>query len=128
LRLLLDTQTFLWFAEDHPRLSRVARRRIEDPRHDKYLSIASVWEMAIKVGAGKLRLQVALAAYVEAGASNNGIALLPIDKEHVIAVATLPDHHRDPFDRLLVAQALDGGMAVVGIDDHFDAYGVRRIW
>jgi PIN domain nuclease of toxin-antitoxin system len=128
VRLLLDTQAFLWFVEDHPKLSRKARRRIEDPRHDKYLSIASIWEMAIKLRLGKLRLRGSLGQYIEAGAVDNGIALLPIDREHATAVATLPDHHADPFDRLLIAQALDEQMAVVGADDHFDPYGVRRIW
>jgi PIN domain nuclease of toxin-antitoxin system len=128
VKLLLDTQAFLWFADDHPRLSRKARRRIEDPRHDKFLSLASVWELAIKLSLGKLRLSVPLAEYIETGAVTNGIALLPIEKDHAIAVATLPDHHRDPFDRLLVAQALNEGLTVVGSDERFDAYGVRRVW
>ncbi|HUH03640.1 MAG TPA: type II toxin-antitoxin system VapC family toxin [Kofleriaceae bacterium] len=128
MKLLLDTQAFLWFASGHPRLSKKARRRIEDSRHDKYLSIASVWEMAIKLGLGKLRLQVPLAEFIEVGATENGIGLLGIEKEHAIRVATLPDHHRDPFDRLLAAQALAEGMTVVGRDDQFDGYGVRRVW
>jgi PIN domain nuclease of toxin-antitoxin system len=128
VKLLLDTQAFLWFVEGHPKLSQKARRRIEDPRHDKYLSIASIWEMAIKLRLGKLRLRGSLGQYIDTGAVDNGIALLSIDRDHATAVAMLPDHHADPFDRLLIVQALDEQMAVVGADDQFDPYGVRRIW
>lgn len=128
MKLLLDTQAFLWFVEGHSALSAKARRRIEDARHNKYLSIASIWEMAIKLGLGKLELTVPLAEYVHVGAVDNGISLLPIEKEHAIGVATLANHHGDPFDRLLIVQALSAGMAVVGRDATFDDYGVRRIW
>jgi PIN domain nuclease of toxin-antitoxin system len=128
LRLLLDTHTFLWFSEDDAKLSRVARRRIVDVRNERFLSIASIWEMAIKIGLGKLRLGVPLPELVQSGALDNGIAVLPIEKEHAIGVANLPAHHGDPFDRLLVVQARHEGMTVVGADEHFDAYGVRRVW
>lgn len=128
MKLLLDTQAFLWFAGGDRRLSRTARRRIEDGRNDKFLSVASIWEMAIKVEIGKLRLDVPIAELVQSSATDSGIALLPIEKEHAMGVAMLPRHHGDPFDRLLVVQAAHENMVVVGSDVQFDAYGVRRIW
>lgn len=128
MKLLLDTHAFLWFVADDARMSAKARRRIEDGRNETFLSIASVWEMAIKLGLGKLRLEDHLAVVLERGARENRIASLAITKPHAIAVAELPDLHRDPFDRLLVAQARLDDMVLIGRDPVFDGYGVRRIW
>jgi PIN domain nuclease of toxin-antitoxin system len=128
VRLLLDTHAFLWLQTGDARFSRKARRRVEDRRNDRYLSIASVWEMAIKIGLGKLRLGSSLEDLVERGALENGIALLPIAREHALGVTHLPRHHGDPFDRLLVAQAVREEMAIVAADPAFDAYPVRRVW
>jgi PIN domain nuclease of toxin-antitoxin system len=128
VRLLLDTQAFLWFVGGDRRLSRPARRRIEDARNDKFLSIASVWEMAIKLELGKLRIDVPMPQLVQVGAVDNGLALLAIEPEHAIGVATLERHHGDPFDRMLIVQARHEDMVIVGADEQFDAYGVRRIW
>ena len=128
VRLLLDTQAFLWFLAGDSRLRRSARRRIGDTANEKVLSIASVWEMAIKISLGKLELRDALGEVVGPIASQNGIVLLGISVHHAIRVATLPWHHRDPFDRLLTAQAIEDGLTVVSRDDAFDAYGVRRVW
>lgn len=128
MRLLLDTQAFLWFVSGDRKLSRSARHRIEDARNDKFLSIASVWEMAIKVELGKLRIDVPMSDLIQAGAVENGFALLAIEPEHAIGVSTLERHHGDPFDRMLIVQAVYEDMAIVGADQQFDAYGVRRIW
>lgn len=128
MKLLIDTHAFLWFLAGDRRLTRVARRRIEDPRNERFLSIASVWEMAIKSSLGKLELDDPLEVVVDRGSQENGIALLRISKEHALGVAALPWHHHDPFDRLLAAQALGDGMRIVARDDAFDAYGVPRIW
>jgi PIN domain nuclease of toxin-antitoxin system len=128
VRLLLDTHAFLWFVADDVRLSTKARRRIEDGRNETFLSIASVWEMAIKIGLGKLRLEDDLGGVLEHGARENRIASLAITKPHAIAVAELPDLHRDPFDRMLVAQARLEEMVLIGRDPVFDGYGIRRIW
>lgn len=131
MKLLLDTHAFLWFVADDVRLSAKARRRIQDGRNEAFLSIASVWEMAIKVGLGKLRLEDDLGSVLERGARENRIASLAITKPHAIAVAGLPglpDLHRDPFDRLLVAQARLEEMVLIGRDPVFDGYGIRRIW
>ncbi|MBI2897571.1 MAG: type II toxin-antitoxin system VapC family toxin [Deltaproteobacteria bacterium] len=128
MKLLLDTHAFLWFLAGDRRLSGTARRRIEDSRHERFLSIASVWEMAIKSSLGKLELGDPLAEVVDQGTRENGILLLRVSKEHALGVADLPWHHRDPFDRLLAAQALLDGMSIVGQDHAFEAYGVARVW
>ena len=128
MKLLLDTRTFLWFSANDPSLSATARARIEDGRTEKFLSVASVWEMAIKISLGKLELAGELTDLVATGAEQNGIALIDVTKAHALGVVALPLHHRDPFDRLLVAQAIVERMAIVGGDPAFDAYPVRRIW
>lgn len=128
MKLLLDTHAFLWILADDKHLSPKARRRLDDPRNEVFLSIASVWEMAIKIGLGKLRLDDALEVLVDRGARDNRIALLPITKLHALAVAALPDHHRDPIDRLLIAQANAEDMVLIARDSAFDDYAVRRIW
>jgi PIN domain nuclease of toxin-antitoxin system len=128
VRLLLDTHAFLWFAGGDPRLSSRARRRIEDPGHDKFLSVASIWEAATKASLGKLTLSISLDAVIEEGAANNGIALLDVRREHAAAVEHLPLHHRDPFDRMLVCQAMVERMEIVSSDASLDAYPIRRVW
>ncbi|MDD5309123.1 MAG: type II toxin-antitoxin system VapC family toxin [Deltaproteobacteria bacterium] len=128
MRVLLDTHAFLWTAADAPELGREARRCWLDPATCPLLSVASVWEMAIKAGLGKLRLDMPLDELVAQGIEGQGIALLPIDLSHALAVRTLPLHHRDPFDRLLAAQALAEKVPILSADDTFDRYGVKRIW
>jgi PIN domain nuclease of toxin-antitoxin system len=128
LKLLLDTHAFLWFVAGNKQLSKGARRRIEDVRHEKLLSVASIWEIAIKASLGKLTLSLTVDELVVQGASNNGIAILPVLAKHASRVASLPFHHRDPFDRLLVAQALTEGYAVLSRDESLEAYGVRLMW
>lgn len=128
MRLLLDTHAFLWFLAGDRRLPPSARRRIGDAANEKLLSIASVWEMAIKVSLGKLTLQDPLRVVVDRGASDNGIVILGLSTRHAVRVAELPWHHRDPFDRLLAAQALEEALTVVARDATFDMYGVRRVW
>jgi len=108
-------------------LSEEAKALIEDDENELMLSIASVWEMAIKTSLGKLMLAQPfdkLPAHIE----QNKIAILPITVEHTIRLAKLPFHHRDPFDRLIIAQALVEKLPIIGIDATFDAYGVKRLW
>ena len=127
MKLLLDTHTFSWFIGGEPQLSAEARRLIEDEANTRYLSIASAWEVAIKAGLGKLDLRMPLAAFW-AQIPRNGVALLPIAIEHLSAVSALPLHHRDPFDRLLIAQALVERLPIVSADPLFDAYPITRLW
>jgi len=128
MKLLLDTHTLIWFIEGNPALSMTARRHIEDTSNELYLSVASLWEMAIKVSLGKLTLAQPLGTLIPQQLALNSIQLLNITVSHVAEVASMPFHHKDPFDRLLIAQSLVEGMPIIGVDTVFDAYGVSRIW
>jgi len=128
VNLLLDTHSFIWFVEDNQSLSAHARMLIEEPTNEVFLSIASVWEMAIKVSLGKLDLSQPFDLFIPNQLLLNDITLLDITVSHTLRVATLPFHHRDPFDRLLIAQSLVEGMPFIGIDSVFDTYGVNRLW
>jgi PIN domain nuclease of toxin-antitoxin system len=127
MKLLLDTHTFLWFIEDSPKLSTEAKGLLESEA-DLLLSVASVWEMAIKISIGKLSLPSPFDEFVSEQLSKNTIELFPIGLAHLGLVSTLPFHHRDPFDRLLIAQAITEQYPIVSIDDKFDAYPVKRLW
>jgi PIN domain nuclease of toxin-antitoxin system len=127
VRYLLDTHAFLWIAEDDPRLEANVRALFSDVENDIFLSAASVWEMAIKTSLGKLTLGTPLARLVGGGVER-GIRVLEVSCEHAYQVEHLPFHHRDPFDRLLVAQASHEGMRVVSRDPELDAYPVTRVW
>jgi len=126
--VLLDTNAFLWWIDESSRLSGRARRAISDPHHDCFVSLVSIWEMAIKCRLGKLKLPKPVAAFVPEHLNANRFRQLDIGFRDVARVEALPDHHRDPFDRLLIAQALERGLAVVTSDEVFGDYGVRRVW
>lgn len=128
MRLLLDTHTFLWWTDDDPLLPTAARKAIGDPRNNCYISIASCWEMAIKSSIGKLRLAMPVERFVTEQIADNGFQLLGIDYKHVMKVENIPLHHRDPFDRLLIAQALSEKMHIITADKAFSAYSVKCIW
>ena len=126
MRVLLDTHAFLWWVEADVRLSEAAREVISGATEGS-LSIASCWEIAIKVGRGRLTLSRPVNRLGEALAAA-GLRLLPIDLDDVARVATLPFHHRDPFDRMLAAQALNDELVIVSADPIFGRYGVTRVW
>src|SRR5256714_2622977 len=128
MKLLLDTHTFIWFIMGIPQLSANARALIEDVANEKFLSVASLWEMAIKLSIGKLTLTAPFDVFIPQQLSLNGFESLNIEIAHAAVVATLPFHHRDPFDRLLIAQAMVEKMPIVSIDPSFDAYLVKRLW
>jgi len=128
MKLLLDTHSFLWFIEGSDKISLTARRLIEDSSNQPLLSMASLWEMAIKVSIGRLKLSGAFEELIPEQMRLNGIETLDIQTEHVAEVTRLPFHHRDPFDRLLIAQAQVEGIPIVGADDTFDAYAITRMW
>ena len=128
MKLLLDTHAFLWWVAASGQVSRKASAAIASARNDCYVSIASGWEIAIKVSLGQLRIDGALDRFLPEQIGANGFRPLPIDLKHAARVATLPFHHRDPFDRLLVAQALEEDLAVVTTDAIFSRYGLNRIW
>ena len=124
----LDTHTFLWFISVDPALSERARNCIEDDANALMFSAASVWEIAIKVSLGKLTFDAPYTSLLRDRLETNGIELMNLIIEHCDAVMTLPFHHRDPFDRLLIAQALVEDLSVVSADRAFDSYPVVRIW
>ena len=126
--LLLDTHAFLWMIRDAAKLSPAARAAVGDPAALLYLSMASIWEISLKVGLGKLALPTPLRPFLRSQMRTSGTSLLPIDFDDAVHVSTLPHHHGDPFDRMIVTQALRLNLLVVGKVKAFDAYGVTRIW
>jgi PIN domain nuclease of toxin-antitoxin system len=128
MRVLLDTHSFLWFAMGSAKLSAKVQTLLEDMGTERLLSAASLWEMAIKVSLGKLILKEPFDVLIPHQLATNGIEVLPIEFSHVAAVVSLPFHHRDPFDRLMIAQAKVEKLQVVGSDQAWDAYGIDRIW
>ena len=128
MKLLLDTHTFLWFIVGNPSLSATARLAIEDQANEKYLSVVSLWEIAIKVSIGKLILSAPFDTLIPQQLSINGFELLNLEVLHAAALIQLPFHHRDPFDRLLIAQAMVEQMQIVSIDSAIDAYLTTRLW
>jgi PIN domain nuclease of toxin-antitoxin system len=128
VNLLLDTHAVLWFADDSPQMPEPLKALIEQDDCLKYVSIASVWEIAIKVSTGKLTLSAPIEEFIPALFRRNGFLLLPVRVEHALRIASLPFHHKDPFDRLLIAQSLVEKMPIASIEAIFDLYGVERRW
>ncbi|BAY25867.1 PilT domain-containing protein [Calothrix sp. NIES-2100] len=126
MRQLLDTHTFIWFVMGNPRISDNLRSRIEN--NDNLLSLVSVWEMAIKHSIGKLNFNMSFPEFIEQQIINNGIEVMPIAREEIIVVSQLPLHHRDPFDRMLIAQSIVEGIPILSADTIFDAYPIQRLW
>jgi len=131
VKLLLDTHTLLWHALSAPQVSGNAATLLADTTNSLHLSMASVWEVAIKVGLGKLTLNATYPDFVARGIRVLNLTVLPITLDDCAAYERLPfpdPQHRDPFDRMIVAHALRHGLSVVGVDAAFDAYGVPRLW
>jgi PIN domain nuclease of toxin-antitoxin system len=128
MRVLIDAHTLLWAVDDVSKLSPPALTALQDPSNDLFVSAGTIWELAIKVGLRKLALSRPYRPWIEQALADLGAIVLPISVSHADVQAALPHHHRDPFDRLLIAQALVEGMAIVGVDVQFDSYGVVRIW
>jgi len=128
MRVLLDTHALLWFLLDDPALSRAARELIRTPDTAVLVSPASYWEIAIKISIGKYRLPEPLAQFMARELAHNRFDILPIGLNHADRVARLPFHHRDPFDRLIVAQSMEESIPLISADQTLDAYGTQRIW
>ncbi|MEH1932205.1 MAG: type II toxin-antitoxin system VapC family toxin [Nostoc sp.] len=126
MRQLLDTHTFIWFVMGDSRISVSLKSQIEN--NDNLLSIASVWEMAIKSRIGKLSFGMTFDEFIQQQIIRNSIEFLPITIDHITVVATLPLHHRDPFDRILIAQSVVENLPILSADKIFDTYPIRRIW
>jgi PIN domain nuclease of toxin-antitoxin system len=126
--LLLDTHTLFWSVEDPSQVSATAMAAMQDPANERLLSAATIWELAIKVGLGKIVLAMPYRQWMEKAIADLKLDILPVTVEYAERQSVLPPHHKDPFDRFMIAQALVDGIAVVGVDSAFDAYGVTRIW
>ncbi len=128
MRYLLDTGVWLWSLWEPERISRRGRAVLSDPNHEVFLSAVTSWEVAIKSGAGKLTLPEAPGTYVPRRMADQGLRPLPVSHHHALAVFGLPDHHRDPFDRLLIAQANLEDMILVTADRMIEKYPVQLLW
>lgn len=128
MKVLIDTHVFIWWTSDQTNLSPYVSNLLTDANTKAILSIASIWEMQIKSSLGKLTFKTALQELIEDEVKRNQIKLLPIDLSHIYALSNLPNHHKDPFDRLLIAQAINEGLTIVSIDEKFDSYNVERLW
>ena len=124
MRLLVDSHAFLWWSEASPHLSRAARTAIADPANEVMISVAALWELTIKVSSGKLNLPEDLEMMV----ISHQFSVLPITFRHLRHLAILPRRHRDPFDRMMVAQALAEGIPIATSDRVFASYGVQIVW
>lgn len=127
MKLLLDTHAFIWFVENDSNLPVSLRTQIEDTENEIYISIASLWEIAIKVSLGKLEMAIDLPSLIQK-IEENGFNILPIFPEHTVYVASLPFHHRDSFDIILIAQTLTENIKILSKDRFFQDYGVDYEW
>ncbi len=128
MKLLLDTHSFLWWIGNDDRLSRAAHDAISDANNEVFFSVASAWEMAIKTGSGKLSINSELAGFLKKHLHKNDFSVLPITLSHSLHIVQLPHHHRDPFDRILVAQAQAEKARLVTKDPEIAKYAVNICW
>ena len=128
MRLLLDTHTLIWWSTSSENLPERVLGLLEDPQNDLLLSIASVWEMQIKLQSGKLKLGKPLSGLIANQQANNELKILPIALPHVFALQSLPDLHRDPFDRIMIAQTMVENLPFVSCDVVLDGYSIQRLW
>jgi len=128
MRLLLDTHAFIWYTTDSSRLTATGRSLIDNGENDILLSTARVWEMAIKHSIGKLTFSMPFMEFIKQQIAVNRIDILEITFDHIEVVASLPLHHRDPFDRLIIAQSMAQQIPILSVDAIFDAYAIARLW
>ena len=128
MRLLLDTHTLFWSAEEPSKVSATAMAALQDPANDLLLSAATIWELAIKIGQRKITLSMPYRQWMETAIADLDLEILPVTVEYAERQSVLPAHHKDPFDRLMIAQALVDGIRIVSVDAGLDPYGVTRLW
>ncbi len=128
MNLLLDTCTFLWLVADSPELSERARRLFADPDNEVYLSVASAWEIVVKHKLGKLPLPQPPYEFIPAWRTRHRIEPLPLDEAAVLHLSRLPEYHKDPFDRIIICQAIANGLVILTPDRHITQYPVRTDW
>ncbi len=128
MKYLLDTHRLLWFLSGDEQLSAPARQLIENESNEMFISVASLWEIAIKVSLRKLHLGQPFEKLFPFQLEQNSIEILDISLTHLSTLSRLPFHHRDPFDRLIIAQSFVENLPIIGVDGLFDAYSVQRQW
>lgn len=128
MKFIADTHAFIWFVTDSPRLSAPAKKLFESSDSERFLSVASIWEIAIKTSLGKLSFDRPLEQFLPEQIALNSVRLLDISFSHAMRIADLPFHHRDPFDRMIVAQGLVENLPILSNDETLNAYGVKCIW
>ena len=128
MRLLIDTHTLFWSVEEPTKVSAAAMAAIQPLSNDVLLSAATIWELAIKVGQGTIGLSLPYRQWMDKAIADLKLIILPVTVEYAERQSTLPPHHKDPFDRLMIAQALVEGIPIVSVDVAFDPYGVTRLW
>jgi PIN domain nuclease of toxin-antitoxin system len=128
MKILIDTQALLWILSEDKRLSEDAKNEYLNRENTIFLSMASIWEMSIKISLNKLKLRNSLEKIVEEHVVGNDIKLLRIESSHIYPLQKLPFYHRDPFDRLIICQAMYEKMPIISSDKNFDLYSVERIW
>ncbi|MDZ8068134.1 MAG: type II toxin-antitoxin system VapC family toxin [Nostoc sp. DedQUE08] len=128
MQVLLDTHTLIWFFQGHQSFSDKMRLLIEDQNNEKLISIASVWEISIKQNIGKLSFGLPIKTFIEQQIALNDFNLLSINLDNIDVITTLPLQHRDPFDRILIAQAMVENIPIISADTAFDAYSITRLW
>ncbi len=127
MKLLLDTHIFIWWADQPERLSPTALSALEDDANELLLSVVSVWEMQIKIQLGKLKLTLPLKELIKKQQETNDLTISAVSLTHVLALDALPSHHKDPFDRLLIAQSIEEGLTIVTADSQFSSYSVKLL-
>jgi len=127
MKLLLDTHIFLWWDSEPTKLSNNVLTALTDPINSLFLSVVSVWEMQIKKDIGKLSLRIGLADMLIEQETKNQIKILPIEAKHIFGLETMPQHHKDPFDRLIIAQAIVEDLTVISNDGIFSSYGIKLL-
>jgi len=127
MRLLRDTRIFIWWADHPEKLSHAALSALEDEANELVLSVASVWEMQIKIQLGRLKVSLPLRELVKTQQETNDLTVSPVALTHVLALDALPFHHKDPFDRLLIAQSIEEDLTLVSADSQFSAYAVKLL-
>lgn len=128
MRLLVDTHALIWAMDEPVKLSGPATIALQDPANDLLLSAATVWELAIKIGSGKLAFSIPYRRWMDKAIADLQLAILPVTVEYAERLTSLANHHKDPFDRLIIPQALVEGVSIVCADTVFDAYGITRLW
>ncbi len=128
MNVLLDTHVLIWWSISPGNLSETVYQLLDDQSNSLFFSLASIWEMQIKLQIGKLTLNLPLPELIESQCQTNGLQLLSIETSHIYALNNLPPHHKDPFDRILIAQAIVEAIPIVSIDRIFDNYPIQRLW